>query len=151
MRIAPCVVLALSSGCYSYVPIAPQATRPGTFVRARVSGVASDRLSALLGASVGRELRGTLYSAASDSLVVEIPSVSDVSSPGGVRTLYQRVTIARDELLELETRALDRVRTGAIATVATFIVGAAVARAVRGDPGLDKGPGGGGPAEARSP
>lgn len=151
MRSTPCVVLALCSGCYSYAPIATEAVRPGTIVRARVSAVASDRLAAFRGASAGRELRGTLYAVSSDSLVMEIPSVPDISSPGSVRTLYQRVTVARDEVLEMETRALDGVRSGAVATVATIIIGTAVARAVRGRPGLDRAPGGGGPSEARVP
>lgn len=151
MRLSPCVLLAFCSGCYRYAAIAPVDARPGTQVRARISAVASDRLSALLGASAGRELRGTVYSASPDSLVVEIPSVADVSSPGGARSLYQRVTVARDEVLEIEARSLDRVRTGAIAAVATIIAGAAVVRALRGEPGLVNGPGGGGPAESRSP
>ncbi len=151
MRKASCVVIVFCSACYSYVPIAPLAVRPGTVVRARISAAASDRLSAFFGAPAGREWRGTLYSTALDSLVMEVPSVTDVSSPGSARTLYQRVTIARDEVLEMETRALDRVRTGAVATIVAMVAGAALARALRGEPAMDRVPGGGGPAEARSP
>jgi hypothetical protein len=143
--------LAFCSGCYSYAPIAPEAVPPGTVVRARVTSDASDRLSAFLGAPVGRELNGTLHSASPDSLVMEVPSVADVSSPGSLRTLYQRVTVARRDVLELETRTLDRMRTGAIATVAAVVAGAVLAKALRGEPGIDRPPGGGGPAEARTP
>jgi hypothetical protein len=84
-------------------------------------------------------------------MIVEIPTVMRAEVGSSVRTLYQRVSISRAELLEIETRQLDRFRTGAVAASAAVIVGAVVIEAIRGDPGSERPPGGGGGGDFRPP
>lgn len=151
MRARSFSVLVLCGGCYTYTPVEPGAVTPGASVRARISASASDRLAPLLGPSGGRLLSGSWISATSDTFVVEVPSVNDAQSGGTIQTLHQRVSIARGELLELEARTLDRVRTGALAAAAAVVVGGVVIKALKGEPGMEKFPGGGGPGEVRIP
>lgn len=149
-RVPLVVALAFCGGCYTYAPIEPQSVRRGTMVRARVSAAASDRLTPFVGSS-GRVLSGTMIAATADSLVVDVPSATDVPSGGALQTLYQRVSIARSEVLELETRTLDRFRTGVLATATALVAGSLMARALRGEPAIDRSAGGGGPADLRAP
>jgi hypothetical protein len=60
------------------------------------------------------------------------------------RTPNQRVSIPREDLLELEVRRLDRLRTSLVAgTVAAMIAGVLV-KSPQGEPGKEPLPGGGG-------
>lgn len=139
------------AACYTYAPIEPAAIPAGTSVRARVSSTAADRLAALLGTTDARLLTGTLIDNGPDTMIVEVPTVTRADVGSSVQTLHQRVAISRSELLEIETRQLDRLRTGALAGSAAVIVGAVVIKAIRGDPGTERPPGGGGGGEFRSP
>jgi hypothetical protein len=143
--------LPLLTGCYSYAAIEPAAARPGTGVRARVSAAAGERLAPLLGTET-RLLSGTLIEARTDTLIVEVPTaVRTLVAGSSLQPLHQRVSIARGELFELETRQLDRLRTGLVAGAVAVVAGAVVIRAIRGEPGKDRGPGGDGGNEARIP
>lgn len=138
-------------GCYTYSPIEPDTIRAGTSVRARITAAAADRLATLLGTSETRVITGTLITAGSDSIIVEIPAVLNATTGGSTRTLHQRVSIARNELLEMETRTLNRARTGIVTGAAAVVVVGAVIKALRDDPGLERSPGGGGGGEFRAP
>jgi hypothetical protein len=146
----PVLVLVLVSGCYAYAPIEPANVRPGTGVRARVSGAAADRIAPLLGTSNPRLLNGRLVDVQGDTMIVEVPTVLQASVGSSVETLHQRIAISRSELLELETRRLDRFRTAALAGAVAVVVGTVVITALDGEPGSRGPPGGGGP-EARLP
>ena len=139
------------ASCYTYAPMEPAALRAGTSVRARVSSTAADRLAALLGTTDTRLITGTLIENRADTIIVEVPTVTraDVGSSG--RTLHQRVSISRGELVEIETRTLNRVRTGVVAGSVAVIVGAVVIKAIKGDPGTERPPGGGNGGEFHSP
>jgi hypothetical protein len=146
-----CCMLPLLAGCYTYARMEPAAIRAGTSVRARVSSAAAERLAPLLGTADTRLITGTLIDNGPDTLIVEVPAVMRAEVGGSMRTLHQRVSISRAELLEIETRQLDRFRTGAVAGSAAVVVGAVVIKAIRGDPGAERPPGGGGGGEFRSP
>ena len=105
--VAASVVL---SGCFTYIPIEPGQVEPGVNVRARVSLSASARIAPLLGASDARRLDGQMISQSADTLIVEVPTVFVDTREFG-RTPNQRVSIPRTDLVELEVRKLDRVRT----------------------------------------
>ena len=60
------------------------------------------------------------------------------------RTPNQRVSIGRGELLELEVRKLDRTRTGLIVGATAAVAGSILIKSLRGDPGKEQLPGGGG-------
>jgi hypothetical protein len=141
----------LLAGCYAYAPIKPGRVQPGTNVRVRVSGAAAERLAPLLGASDARLLSGRLVENRADTMIVEVPTITQASIGTSIEQLHQRLSIPRAELLELETRRLDRWRTAALVGSAAIIVGAVVIRAINGEPGAGNTPGGGGPPEARVP
>jgi hypothetical protein len=149
-RFAFCA-LPLLAGCYTYSPIEPASIQPGTSVRARVTGAAADRLVPLLGTTSGRLVRGRLVDSRADTMIVEVPTVLGATVGGTMETLHQRVSIPRTDLLELETRRLDRVRTTAVAGSIALVVGAVVIKSLTGNRGSEQPPGGGGGVEARLP
>jgi hypothetical protein len=144
-------VLPLLAGCYAYAPIEPAAVRPGTSVRARVSGAGADRIAPLLGTSDARLLSGRLVDTHADTMIVEVPSVMQASLAGTIERLHQRVAIPRADLLQLETRRLDRFRTAAVAGSVAIIIGTIAVKALKNDPGGKGVPPGGGGNEARIP
>ena len=140
----PISAALLFAGCFSYMPVTSVAdVEPGYSVRARVSPTASARIAPLLGASDARRLDGTLISQSTDTLIVEVPTVMMDTREFG-RTPNQRVSILRNELLELEVRRMDRMRTIAVAGTAAIVVGSILIRSLRGEPGKEPLPGGGG-------
>jgi hypothetical protein len=144
-------MLPLVTGCYTYARTEPAAIPAGTSVRARISPAAAERLAALLGTTEARLITGTVIDNGPDTMIVEIPAVMRAEVGSSVRALHQRVSISRGELLEIETRQLDRLRTGAVAGSAAIIIGAVVIKAIRGDPGSERPPPGGNGGEFRPP
>jgi hypothetical protein len=150
MRRLPLAALLLLAGCYAYAPIEPAAARPGTSVRARVSAAAGERLAPLLGIET-RLLSGTLIDTWPDTMIVEVPTAARTVIGNSLQPLHQRVSIARGELFELESRRLDRFRTGALAGAVALVVGTVLIEMIKGDPGKEDFPRGGGGNEARVP
>jgi hypothetical protein len=151
MRWSLCCLAPLLTACYAYAPIDPSAVRPGTGVRIRVSSAGAERLAPLLGTSDARLLSGQLVDVRPDTMIVQVPTVVQAAFGSSLETLHQRLSIPRSDLLELETRRLDRVRTGLVAGSAALIVGTLAVKAIQGDRGSDKPPGTGGGPEARLP
>jgi hypothetical protein len=140
-------VLPLLGACYTYAPLELSVARPGMDVRARVTAAAADRVAPLLGTADARLLTGRVIQSAPDTVIVEVPTVVRAAIGSSFQTLRQRVSIPRADLLELETRKLDRIRTGAVAGSAAVIVGAVAIKVIRGDRGREPYPGGGGGPE----
>lgn len=134
---------ALLGACYTYVPIEVGAVRPGTNVRARVSPPAANRLAPLLHVADARVITGTLIDSVSGGVLVEVPTIVPGSVGSSFETLHQRVSIARSDLLELETRKIDRFRTGAIVGAAAIAASVVIVRALNGNAGRDRPPNGG--------
>lgn len=151
MRRSLLSVLPLLAGCYAYAPIDPLRVQPGTNVRARVSGTAAERLGPLLGTADARLLSGRLLENRADTMIVEVPTITQASIGTSMERLHQRVSIPRVELLELETRRLDRLRTAALAGSVALIVGTVAIKALKNDPGTDRPPGPGGGTDTRVP
>jgi hypothetical protein len=108
-----------------------------------VSPSAGARIAPLLGATDARRLDGKLITRAADTLVVEVPTVVLDNREFG-RTPNQRISIPRSDLLELEVRRLDRWRTTALLGGAAVVIGASLIKALKGEPGKEPLPGGGG-------
>lgn len=140
--------LPLLVGCYTYVPIEPGAARPGMSVRARVSTVAAARVAPLLGAPEARLLIGRLIETSADGMIIEVPSLVPGDVSNTFETLHQRVSIARSELIEMEGRSLDRFRTGALVGGTAVVLGTALVKSLKSDPGTSHGTPGG-PSEIR--
>src|SRR5882724_6213372 len=97
---------ALLAACYTYAPVQSSNLSPGTGVRARVSATAAERVAPLLGVSDARVLSGTL--------IVEVPTLAQAAIGTSGQTLNQRISITPGDLLEIESRVLDRKRTGLV-------------------------------------
>jgi len=133
---------ALVAGCYTYTPIQPSALSPGVGVRARVSAATAERIAPLLGTTDARVVTGTLIENASGTLIVEVPTIVQAGVGTSTQSLYQRISIAPGDVLELESRTLDRTRTAVVVGIAAAIGGSAAIAALHGSPGNDKPPGG---------
>ena len=143
-RLIPILAASLAAaGCFSYIPIEPGEVEPGVTVRARVSPSAGARIAPLLGATDARKLDGTMIAHSSDTLIVEVPTVVVDTREFG-KTPNQRVSIARGDLVELEVRKLDRVRTAGVVGGAAIVVATTLIKMLKGDPGREPLPGGGG-------
>lgn len=99
------------SGCYTYARTPGEVT-PNTEVSLLMSTEAQIRLRDRLGLDV-RELHGRVVDVSSDSLMVEVPSTSPFTGVGG-EELYQRVDLARADVLEARTRVPSPARTVAL-------------------------------------
>lgn len=140
---APLLAALFVSGCFTYLPIEPGEAEPGLAVRARVNSAAGARIAPLLGATDARELDGTVITRSADTLIVEVPTVMADTREFG-RTPNQRLSIARSDLVELEVRKLDRTRTSLVAGAAAILAASVLVKALRGEPGKEPLPGGGG-------
>jgi hypothetical protein len=134
----------IAAGCYTYAPIEPAAARPGDGVRARISAQAATRVAPLLGTGETRVLSGKLIENGASGLIIEVPAVVEVGVGSSMQSLYQRLSIARSELVELEARRLDRFRTGALTAAGVAVVAGAVIKAASGGRGKEPILGGGG-------
>jgi hypothetical protein len=133
---------ALVAGCYTYAPVQSSALSAGTGVRARVSATAAERVAPLLGVSDARVLTGTLIDNQSGTLIVEVPTIAQAAVGPTGQTLNQRISIAPGDLVEIESRKLDRQRTAVVVGVAAVVAASATIAALKGGPGLDRPPGG---------
>ncbi|HJU75437.1 MAG TPA: hypothetical protein VJ717_16960 [Gemmatimonadaceae bacterium] len=139
------IVLAASSlsGCYKYTRVQANEVAQGVSVRARVNAAASDRIAPLLG-TAPRQLTGTLISDQRDTVIMEVPSVVQTEAGSIVQTLHQRVALPKADVIEWEIRTLDRPRTYALIGGAAVLAVSALYGALKGEPGSERTPNGGG-------
>ncbi len=143
------ILLPFLAACYTHAPIGPNALRAGTSIRARVNAATAEQIEPLLGLNNARLLSGVVITTSPDTLIVEVPTTVRAEIGSSVQTLKQRVAIPRASIFELETRKIDRLRTGLVVGSASLLAGALIFRAVHGGPGDDRPPGGGEPPEFR--
>jgi hypothetical protein len=129
--------------CYTYAPIEPSAARAGDGVRARITAPAATRLAPLLGTGETRVLTGKLIENGPNELIIEVPAVVEVGVGSSMQSLYQRVSVTRADVVELEARKLDRFRTGALVAAGVAVLGGVVIKAATSGPGKEPLPGGG--------
>jgi len=111
-------------------------------VRARISPAAGERIAPLLGTTSARVLTGTLISATSDTLIVEVPTAASPDATQVGQILHQRVSIARGDVRELESRKFDRMRTGLMAGAGAAIIVTLLLKVMKNDPASEPLPGG---------
>ena len=128
-------LVPLLAACYTHAPIEPNAVRAGTSIRTRITAATAEQLEPLLGTSDARLLTGVVITASPDTLIVEVPTTVRAEVGNSMQTLKQRVAIPRASIFELETRRLDRRRTGLVVGSASVLVGALIFRATVGGPG----------------
>lgn len=141
--LAIAVGLTFSTGCYSYTRVQAGEVQPGTTVRARISAAAGDRVAPLLG-EAPRVLTGKVISDVRDTVIVEVPHVTQAEIGSSVQTLHQRVALSKGEVIEWEIRSLNRPRTYALAGGLTAGAIALLIKSLGGEPGSGRTPGDGG-------
>jgi hypothetical protein len=140
-RLALCTP-ALLAGCYTYSPIQASSLQPGMGIRARVTATAAEQIAPLLGVSDARVLTGKLVGNTTDAMIVEVPTMVPASAGTTAQSLYQRISITPGQLVELESRRLDRTKTTIVVGAAVVVGASAAIAALKGGPGLDRPPGG---------
>jgi len=128
LRVLPMATLI---GCYSYQTITPAAALPGTEVRARITGAASDRVGPLVGSFDTRVLVGSVVENSNGMMTVEVPTGRMPNVTESVVRLHARVPVAPTDLVGLEQRKLDVGRTVLLGGGLTAAVGVGVALALR--------------------
>jgi hypothetical protein len=131
MRRIALFVIPFATACYTYAPIEVASVPNGTSVRARVIPAAAARIAPLVGSADARMVSGRLIENRPEGMIVEVPTIVPADIGTSIQILHQRVLIARTDLLELETRHLDPLRTGLLAGGAAIIVGGAAFRALK--------------------
>ena len=133
---------ALLAGCYTYAPIQASSLQPGMGVRARVSATAAEGIAPLIGVSDARVLTGKFIESSSGVMIVEVPTMVPPRAGAPAQSLYQRISIAPGQLVDLESRRLDGAKTGLVLGAAAVILGSSAYAALKGGPGIDHPPSG---------
>ena len=149
LRLLQLPLLLAAGGCYMYAPVSTASVAPGTSLRARVTASHAERIAPLLGGVDARLLTGKVIATRADTLIIEVATMERVHSAGVTQSLNQRLGIPRSEILELETRTLNRRRTTVVAGAAAFIVASFLVKTLIIDPGGERGPIDGGGPELR--
>jgi hypothetical protein len=126
MSLAICSAAVLCTGCYQYASIDPAGVAPGMEVRARVTAPLAAQLASTLAMGESRVVEGQVVDS-QNGLTLKVASVlpGTVGTPEG---LFQQIQINRSDLLELESKQLDRGKTRwavgvtALAAVATGVL-----------------------------
>jgi len=135
------------AGCSVYTPASVDEISPRSAIRARLDPDEAARLDSF---ARKRVIGGTLLEVRPDSILVLVDVHSELRG-NRVRTLQQRVQVARSGIVEVESRHLDRERTYLV--IGLSVVGTAIfaANQIFGseNPGQPKG--GSSPNEAHVP
>lgn len=109
------VIATMGVGCYSYVPVALDDVPPGTHVRAHIRGSTAADLRQL-GAD-WEHVDGRLIERGNEQLVVEILEATSFTT-GGARSLSQRIDLPVQDVVSVQVRRLDGLKTGIAAALA---------------------------------
>jgi hypothetical protein len=120
------VAPAVFAGCYTYSVIDVAGAKPGMDVRARVSMATASQIGPSLGVSDARLISGAVVDNQRDALTLKVPTVA-AGTMGMQDGLFQQILINRGDVLELESKQLDRTKTRLV--VGAAIVAAAVVTA----------------------
>ena len=129
------------AGCYSYRPARWQTLPAGTEVRGLLSTEARVGLEERLHRRFD-QIDGTVVERNGDSVLVDVRWLSTTDG----RPLYQRVVLAEQDVLRVDVKRLDKLRTIALVAGVVTIALASVATGFWSTGGDDGG--GGGPNEA---
>ena len=109
-----CSALAVSLGCYKYVPATLDTTPVGSKVHAMLSTEGQMFLEERVGIS-GQTVTGELLEVSGDSVLLAVQSARASASIG---SLHQRVYFSRSQILRIDQRRPDAARTGGLIAVA---------------------------------
>jgi len=129
-RLVPALIVATSAatagGCYTYAPVAPASAPVGAAVRVRLTPEEAERVHGVLGRD-DRLLEGTVMEAVPDAVVIAVPTTAGTAAPGlASARLHQRITVPVPAVVELETRRLDKLRTGLLVGGIAAVLGTVI-------------------------
>jgi hypothetical protein len=125
------VSLLLAGGCYTYSSIDLASAAPGSQVRARVSAARAAQIGPSIGMTDARLLSGPVVTNDAEGLTIRIPT-APIGTIGAEDGLYQQLLINRGDILEVESKQLDRTRTSVAIGAAVVGATAMVVTAFRG-------------------
>lgn len=131
-------LLVVIGGCYSYEPVRPERVAPGTAVRVRITSEEAARLSDVLPTGA-RVLDGEFVDRTGAGLTLTVPSAV-IDQRRGVTRLHQRIDLPAGEVLGLERRRLDGLKTAAAVGAGAVAVGLIAAFAFDSDGGTKGAP-----------
>lgn len=142
---AGCLLLA---GCFTLSPIrTDQELAPGRF-RVHLSDSGATHVAGALGGRV-TVVDGELTGSNADEVVLRVPSSGNAAF--GREVLYQELRLPKREIVGLQRRELDRMRTGLTIGGVAAVAGFLLYRSLSGETGGNPGGGPIGPAESRVP
>jgi hypothetical protein len=136
-----CALLATSVACYRYVPTTMEAVQAGDHVRAVLSAEAQQDLQDRAGLDL-QILEGKLLEDG-DQVVVSVPTVK-LESSFGAQSLHENIDVPRRDIVRVDVRQLDRVRTYGLIGLGAGVVALVTVQAFGGDGGPGSPNGGGG-------
>ncbi|MGH7501976.1 MAG: hypothetical protein ACREL7_09485 [Longimicrobiales bacterium] len=129
VRCTLCLLTLVTSftlpACYRYAPVGITELAEGKLARTRVTAEQAVALNDLAGVD-DRLVEGEIVALGDGSLTMSVASAS-VTAGLSSRRLYQRVVIPHQSIVEVETRRLDKLRTGLLVGVATTVAAYIVA------------------------
>jgi hypothetical protein len=135
------LIAATNGACYRYAPVTLGAAASSSEVRVRVTEAAAARLSPDLGAFT-TEIDGQLAPQGADSVSVAIP-IERAYRGITVGTTTQTLYLGRSEIVEVQRRQFDRVRTTLVSAgvvVGFGLLAAAVVQLADPNPDSQDGP-----------
>jgi hypothetical protein len=136
-------------GCYAYQHVPLDAAPMGATVRGHLSESGAARARELTGRE-RRTLEGRLVRADERGFELALP-VRTEPGRAGAEPLFESITLAHGDVVQLELRRLDRTRTGGLLAAAATAAAVLLVKAWSGDAGGGVAPPGGGGTEARGP
>ncbi len=124
-------VAAMSLGCFAYIPVDLETVPVGTRVRARLSAEGQNALRDRSGLDIG-ELNGTLVEKRGDNVLFSVRSAQGISQFGAPVNLYQRIDVPSQDILQVDVKKLDKLKTGALVAGLTGAVTVATILALEG-------------------
>ncbi len=141
------ICVAMSLGCYKYTPATLDAVPTGAKVRALLSAEAERELRNRVGLDAG-VVDGELLEKNEDSVLLSVRAARG-SQTVGTQSLYQRIDVARRNVLRVDVRTLDAPRTVVLAGGFTTAAVVALVLAIdKGNPARPEPPNGG-PEDSR--
>ena len=132
-------VTPLIVGCYSYTPITPAAAPTGSEVRVQITGAASDRVGPLLHSFDTRVLIGSVVENNAGDMVLQVPLGAMPNVAETIVPLQTRIPIGPADVVSLEQRKLDALRTTILITGIVTGIATGVGVALRAGGGSDPG------------
>lgn len=141
--------MMLATGCYSYVPTRLESVQPGEAVRIHMSPEAAERLEPVRLTDL-RLMDGILVEQNAGELFLDT-TVGQLDRERGGRAFTQRVNVSLGEVVEVELRQKDNLKTYALLGGLGVAASIAIAASLQDGGGLQRGDGGGEVEDRRTP